>query len=114
LGWEFSRALNLNSSALKITYSVIYSFWFFYDKVFFPQTIHLYAYKAVRDGILRDYWGDWIWVGIGPYSLKLGYEIMALKLQGFLKEVCVDDGVCGLLTVAENAPHPDNLILVII
>ncbi len=100
---------------LELTYVIIYSFWYFYDKVFFPQTIHIYTHKLVRNKLIDDYWRDWIWTGVGPYSPKLGYEIMELKNKGFLKETCVDDGtLCGLLTISENAPHPDRLYLITI
>ena len=100
---------------LGLTYTIIYSFWYFYDKVFFPQTIHIYAYKLVKNKLIEDRWNDWLWAGIGPYSPRLGYEILLLKQAGLLRETCVsDNSLCGLLTLPETAPKPERLYLVAI
>lgn len=109
---DFEKKIDEN---LELTYIIIYSFWYFYDKVFFPQTIHIYTYKLIKNKLLDDHWRDWFWTGTGPYSSKLGHEIQLLREKGLLKEVCVDNNtLCGLLTISENSPHPDRLYLITI
>jgi len=95
---------------LKAAYSLAYSFCYFYDRAFLPPVLHVYAYAAIKQGAVEDYWSDWVWTGFGPYSVRLGYDILELKELGLLEEVCVD-GLCGFLTVPRRAPKPDKLVI---
>lgn len=101
------------SSELKLVYSIIYSYWYFYDKVFLPQAIHVYTHKLVCENIVSDLWRDWFWTGMGPYSSKLGYQILYLKNNGLLREVCLDK-ICGLLTISNSEVKPARLFLTIV
>jgi len=95
---------------LKAAYSLAYSFCRFYDRAFMPPVLHAYAYAAVKQGAIEDYWSDWVWTGFGPYSPRLSYDILELKELGLLEEVCVDR-LCGFLTVPRRAPKPDRLVI---
>ncbi|RLG81178.1 MAG: hypothetical protein DRO13_01875 [Thermoprotei archaeon] len=97
---------------LKLLYSIVYSYWYFYDKSFLPQAIHVYTYKLIQERAIKDLWGDWFWTGMGPHSYKLGYELVLLSSQGLLEKVCIGNGVlCGLLTLPNYAPKPEKLYL---
>lgn len=100
----------ISNNELELIYSIIYSFWYFYDKVFLPQTIHVYTYKLIREELIRDYWRDWVWTGMGPYSSKIGYQILYLKQKGLLHELCFYE-ICGLLTLPIHAPKPRKIYL---
>ncbi|MEM1675211.1 MAG: hypothetical protein QXX35_05065 [Desulfurococcaceae archaeon] len=101
----------INDEIIKILYSIVYSYYRFYRKVFMPHTIHIYTYKLVKEKLIRDYWRDWFWTGLGPYSVKLGYQILYFKRKGLLREICVDN-VCGLLTIIDESIKPDKFYFI--
>lgn len=92
---------------LLLVYSIIYSYWYFYSKLFLPHAIHNYTYRLIHSGALSDLWRDWVWTGMGPYSSRLGYQIVLLKNNGLVRETCVDK-ICGLLTITSDSIKPEK------
>ncbi|MET1160848.1 MAG: hypothetical protein ABWW65_07800 [Thermoprotei archaeon] len=99
-----------SGTLLRLVYDIIYSFYKLYDRVFLPFIIHEYVYKLVEQGIVPDYWKDWIRTGLGPYSPRLANIINILKNYGLLVETCTKNGkICGLYTLPENPPKPERV-----
>jgi hypothetical protein len=100
---------------LRVIYEVIYSFTRLYDRYFLPFIIHDYIYRLIRDGVMPDYWRDWVLTATGWYSISLSHDILVLKEKGYLVETCTPSGrLCGVYTLAENTPEPKRIYLALI
>lgn len=93
---------------LELVYTIIYSYWYFYEKIFLPQVLHVYTYSLIRSEVIRDMWRDWLWTGMGPYSNRLGFQILLLRREGLIRETCLEN-ICGLLTISNSSFKPEKL-----
>ncbi len=100
-------------TVINTVYDIVYSYSKLYSRVFLPTSIHIYTYRLVREGVIQDYWRDWIWTGLGPYSYRLDEMLTMLLKQGLLIETCIDN-LCGLLKLGDVKEYPRKIFVAVI
>lgn len=85
---------------LAITYRVIKEYCL-NNRFFLPHDVMGYAYILVKNGVLKDVWRDWVWLGGMVYSYRMDQDIVKLCEKGYLTKTCIN-GVCGFYSLSNK------------